>query len=101
MAKVIWKYEIPLLGEFKIAMSKGARILKVATQYDNPVMWALVDDAAEKETRKFVIVGTGQRINQGACALNYIDTFLEDQDRFVWHLFEATDIFGNSIGGNT
>jgi hypothetical protein len=92
MAKVIWKYEIPIQDEFFLAMPKGAKIMKVALQYGNPVMWALVDDTAEKETKKFVSFRTGHYINKHACILDYIDTFLVEQDRLVLHLFEATDM---------
>jgi hypothetical protein len=92
MAKVIWKYPIPDEAEFKIEMPKGAYILKVASQQVAPyetrlMMWVLVDDAAEKETRKFSIIGTGQSVEKMG---EYIDTFLVMSDKIVLHLFEIT-----------
>jgi hypothetical protein len=88
MAKVIWKYEILIENDFDVEMPKGAQILKVALQHGKPVMWALVDAAAEKEIRHFFVVGTGYFLNNDG---KHIDTFLMDQDRLVLHLFEATN----------
>jgi hypothetical protein len=87
MAKVIWKYAIPVDHEFTIKMPKGALILKAATQYGLPVMWAMVDPAAEKEKRAFFIVETGVSFSKAG---QYIGSFLMHNDTYVIHLFEAT-----------
>jgi hypothetical protein len=88
---VIWKYEILIGDDFAIEMPKGAQILKVALQYGKPVMWALIDkDAKETEIRHFFLLGTGHLINNIVSnSVNYIDTFLMEQDRLVLHLFET------------
>jgi hypothetical protein len=87
MAKVIWKYTIPFKNEFAIEMPKGALILKAATQYGHPVMWALVDPAVEKEKRAFFMVETGASFSKAG---QYIGSFLMHNDTYVIHLFEAT-----------
>jgi hypothetical protein len=88
MAKVIWKYEIPLEADFTIEMPKGARILKVMRQHELPVMWAMVDDTAEKEKRKFFVEATGSSFDKAG---KYIGTCMVSNDRYVFHLFEAAD----------
>jgi hypothetical protein len=88
MAKVIWKYPIPIADNFGINMPKGARVLKVAIQNNNPVMWALADDSGLYETRSFFLSGTGQPLNGTG---QYIDTFLMNDGSLVLHLFEITN----------
>jgi hypothetical protein len=93
MAKVIWKYNIPIADDnFSIEIPKGAHILKVALQYGQPVMWVMVDNIAETEERKFFIAGTGEPLTNHDIANpeTYIDTFLTMDDRFVLHLFDIT-----------
>ena len=62
----IWKYKIPALtdpfnfgGVFEIEMPVGARIVALQSQRGSAAMWAEVDVDAEREPRKFVVVGTG------------------------------------------
>jgi hypothetical protein len=88
MAKVIWKYEIPLKDDFIIEMPKGAHILKVAIQGRNTAMWAVVDPAAEKEKREFFQVGTGDLFTRPG---RYIDTYSLFDGDYIFHLFEAAN----------
>lgn len=57
--KTIWKFSLQPTVEHTILMPVGAEILSVQTQRNTACIWALVDPTAEKEKRKFIIVGTG------------------------------------------
>jgi hypothetical protein len=87
MAKIIWKYPIPRETRFEIEMPLGAVILKVAPQNGMPVLWAMGDNLAEMEKRKFILICTGEDITISG---KYIDTFLIENDHLVLHLFEIT-----------
>lgn len=80
----IFKYEIPIEGDFTLQLPKGAKIISFQLQKETPVIWAIVNEQLELETRYFEIVGTG---------FDFISTCREyigsiQQDIFVWHLFE-------------
>ena len=88
MKKEIWKFDVKLHG-FELEMPKGAKILTFQTQQDIPRIWVLIDwDVAgtAKETRKFMIQGTGMGFNFDKG--NYIGTVQEMDGEFIWHLFE-------------
>ena len=68
-------------------MPKGAEILCVQTQYGNPTIWALCSDSAEKESRQFVMYGTGHLIDSND-DLKYIGTFQVSEGMGIFHLFE-------------
>ena len=78
--KTIWKYKI----DGSIQMPMDAQILTVQNQNGEEHLWALVNPNNELETRKFLIVGTGQSFDD--TDTKYIGTF--QQPPFVWHLFE-------------
>ena len=88
MRKEIWKFDVLLLGDFKLTMPWGAKILTFQMQQDTPRIWVLIDwDVAgnARETREFTIQGTGIDfyLDKG----NYIGTI--QRNNFVWHLFEV------------
>ena len=83
----IFKYPIPVNNRFSLKLPKGAEILTVQEQQDNPKIWALVNSENETETRNFVLVGTGYSIEEKD-SLNYIGTFQLLNGRFIGHLFE-------------
>jgi len=79
--KQIWKYKV--MGA--IEMPKGAEILTVKVQDSfNVCIWAKVDPEMEKESRLFVVIGTGHSFDD--TNKEYIGTYIEGP--FVWHLFE-------------
>jgi hypothetical protein len=80
--KTIWKYT--LLPQCVVEMPVGAEILSIQSQYGNPRMWVLVDDAAPTEKRFFESYATGAALpdNPG----KYIATF--QVDNLVFHVFE-------------
>jgi len=82
--KTIWKYQIAVMAR----MPKGAEILTVQMQNEEPCVWAVVEPDAEKENRYLEVFGTGQPIHEDV-ERRYIGTF--QQPPFVWHLFERLD----------
>lgn len=85
--KTIWKYQLERIGETSISMPKGAEILNIGIQGNWLCLWALVDTEAEKESRCFMVYGTGWEIDN--IELSYIDTFITEIGFFVWHFFEV------------
>lgn len=83
--KTIWKWT--LSPDCTIEMPKGAKILAIQEQCNKPQMWALVDPEAEKESRHFLTIGTGHRINMDLG--EYHGTFQVDGGALVFHVFEA------------
>lgn len=89
----IWKFPFlpPESGNaIAIAMPKHARLLHVAPQgaEGQPCIWALVDTAAELESRTFNIYATGQ-VLPFHCG-RHRGTFLLEDGNLVFHLFETT-----------
>ena len=81
--KVIYKYPV-LIGEFEHGLPKGAKILSVQLQDEQPYFWALIDPESPREIREFRVFGTGHEIDDEWH--KYHATF--QQGPFVWHLFE-------------
>ena len=84
--QTIWKYEISITDRQTILMPKGARILSFQLQNNIPCIWAIVNTEAKKETRTFLVLGTGN-IFSIKNKLNFMGT-IQDSNGFVWHLFE-------------
>ena len=100
----VWKYEFDAtqvrIDEpyyFDLEVPRNAKLLHLDVQLQSrmdgnlpnmevPSVWAWVDPDAEKEPRRFMLVGTGHAIPHQALA--YVGTFKMDQDRLVLHLFE-------------
>jgi hypothetical protein len=58
----VFKYPIYIADRLTVGMPKGAEILTVQVQFDNPQIWALVEPDNPMETRAFCIVGTGNPV---------------------------------------
>jgi len=92
----IYKYPVKITDEFEIEMPKGAHILDVQMQREDACLWAMVDIEAEKETRCFRIIGTGNPIPEFSNwsrmkyrrGYEYIGTFQQHNGALVWHLLE-------------
>lgn len=82
--KTIWKFELEPFGE--VLMPVGSEILHVAAQGDTACLWALVDPAAEKEPRGFIVAGTGHPLPD--MAMEYVGTFHLYGGALVFHVFE-------------
>ena len=93
--KTIYKYPIKeIKSQFRIDISKGAKILTVQIQRGMPMIWAIIDtDQGETEDRIFRIIGTGHDIDlEDKEFLDYIGTFQMAEGNLVWHLFELINI---------
>lgn len=87
MLHSIYKYPVRVTDINKVEMPKGAKVLSVQMQRGVPCIWALVDPAAEMETRMFFMFGTGHPVEY-AEGLRFIGTFQLVDRELVFHLFE-------------
>jgi hypothetical protein len=88
--KTIWKFPVEVVGDyFVVPMPSGSAVLSMQLQNDKPVMWALVDDAAPRVNRRFVVYGTGHPVRSGLG--RFIGTFQSLGGRLVFHLFEFNE----------
>lgn len=87
--KTIWKFELKGFREYQtITFPKGSKVLCAKMQATRPVIYALVDPSEkEKETIGVKIFGTGHPIPDSTNSWTYLDTLMELQDAFVWHIF--------------
>ena len=85
--KTIWKYSIPF-GNLSamFALPDGAKVLHVAAQQNDIVLWAEVDSDAPKQLREFVVTGTGYELPAGR--LTYLGTAQLVIANLVFHVFE-------------
>ena len=82
--KTVWKYRLDLLdGQQVIKMPKGAQVLSVDMQHDQPTLWAEVDSEAPMEPRYFQVHGTGHPIANGGV---FVGSAVGVP--FVWHIYE-------------
>src|ERR1700760_3985865 len=89
--RVVWKFPIPNQKEFIIEMPKGAQICTIQRWKDFPVFWAVVDPEADKEQRRFILVGTGHDFEYSAESnLRFLGTFQMLGGDAVNHLFEIS-----------
>lgn len=81
----VWKYEFEINDELqRKPMPRGAHIIHVAPLDGLICVWALVEERAHTDIRRFRVVGTGHPINlQKEC---HVGTCV--MTPFVWHLFE-------------
>ena len=88
MPKVVWKFALATEHVQQIFMPKGAQILSIQVQYDQPVLWALCEPAQDQEAHVFVTVGTGQKFNHSDRA-KYIGSYQMMHGHFIGHVFEV------------
>lgn len=84
VSSTVWKFPFALVDRQVLSMPRGAAPLYVATQFEQPCLWALVDPVAPKEQRTFLIVGTGHRGVVG----RYLGSFQLHNGQLVFHIFE-------------
>lgn len=83
--KQIWKYT--LKPRVELQMPKGAEVLTVREQSEDICLWALVDPAAEKETRQFHSFGTGHKVDD--LPMKYVGSAHLQGGALVFHVFEV------------
>ncbi len=86
MAESVWKYELPMVGDFDLQLPEGAEIIHVEEQGPKPCLWARVDINAPLEARRLCIRGTGHPFNGGEG--DHIRSFFVSGGSLVFHLFE-------------
>jgi hypothetical protein len=87
MRKTIFKYNLKLVYEQTVDLPKGAEILGVKSQFDFPVLYALVDtDETKTDKRIIEIFRTGFEFSEAK--RKYISTIMIDSDHYVFHFFE-------------
>lgn len=84
--RTVFKYTLLLQDKQTLQLPIGAHVLDVQLQHGNISLWALVDPDAERETRTFVIVGTGHEFT--ATSTIHIATIQSVAGQLVWHVFE-------------
>ena len=84
--KVIHKYGLASSGRWDMSLPKGAKVLAVASQRNEPQLWALIDPSKDDECRQFMVVPTGRSFD--AERVVYIGTIQLDDGQFVGHVFE-------------
>jgi hypothetical protein len=92
----VWKFDLPVAdGDYEIRMPLGAKILKVADQYDDLTklaIWAMVDVDADPELRRFRMRGTGHPVlnaNNPDETITHIGSMITFGGKLVWHVFEV------------
>jgi hypothetical protein len=86
----IFKYKIQKIGEIvEIEMPVNAKICDINCQGNELFLWAMVDIHAPLEKTRFVVYGTGWKIDN-AENLYFIKT-VHTPDGFVWHVFSVID----------
>lgn len=84
--KTIWKYKVPIEGEFTLQLPKHHKTLCFQMQHNVPHIWVLVDPDSPVESFGFKVIGTGNPISRWFG--NYIGTIQQFDGQLVWHLFE-------------
>lgn len=85
----VFKYELPIQDYFELSLPKGAEILKVGVQYDQPYLWALVDPEARlSRLRRFRFAGTGHPIVEDIDQLVFYGTLQMHGGALIFHVFE-------------
>jgi len=85
MERAIWKFTLAVTDMQVIEMPKGAEILAVDAQDDQPHIWAIVDPASPMEPRGVRVIGTGHPLPEEPG--EHIGTFQLSGGRFVGHAF--------------
>jgi len=84
---IIWKFPLEVTDWQIVKMPIGAKILDVQVQHGGICLWALCDENAEKESRHFLIFGTGEG-NLPDYPGEYIATVQKEGGSLIWHIFE-------------
>ncbi len=79
----VYKYKTATDGT--VDLPEGAKVIHAELFGHEITLWCIIDPSERNETRKFVIVGTGQEIPND---LIHIQSFI--QPPFVWHIFEKS-----------
>lgn len=89
--KTVWKYKIDMTHLQTLQMPEGAQVLSLQKQgsrsEDDMFLWCLVNTDRPMRERTFVLVGTGESIDDLPGA-EYVATMQFIRGVYVYHLFE-------------
>ena len=91
MRNTIFKFPFEIVDKLVLTMPKGAKVLSVQMQSNQPCLWAIVDKGAPMETREFRLAGTGHDLPDDAIlnTMKFIGTFQMYGGSLIFHLFEC------------
>lgn len=85
--KQIYKYPLEVVDAQTIILPRGAVLLDVQVQHNQPQLWALVDDSPG-ETLTVRTVGTGHPCNDVSdLNMRYLSTYQLEEGQLVFHVF--------------
>jgi len=85
---VVWKYVLLAPAQQTISMPCVSRILSVAQQNGQVVMYVMVDDKEQMMCARHIeVVGTGDQFSYNVL-WKFIGTVMTCNDARVWHVFE-------------
>jgi hypothetical protein len=87
--RTIHKFKMPF-GEFDMVLPMGTRIRHIGMQSGEmlPQMWVELDPSDSGQLNilhRYMVLGTGREFPE---YLTYLGTFLVDDGKLVWHLYE-------------
>ena len=85
--RTVSKFPLMVGDRISVSMPVGAQILRFEMQEGVPTLWALVDDRAPVETRRFRLAGTGDPLDDLRGEVCYLGTIFPPSG-LVFHLFE-------------
>ena len=88
----VYKYIIDYDDYFDLELPRGAQVLTVNKQYNNLILWALVNPILPHIKRYFRLAGTGHPIKESINILDYINTFQLEDGALIFHVFEILPI---------
>lgn len=89
--KRIFKYKLQTIDFQRVEMPKGAEIISIQTQFDDPCVWAIVESDNPAELRTFEIFGTGFSFDDEV-KRQYIGTYQLQNGFLVFHCFETLGV---------
>lgn len=87
----IYKYPIPVSGEFILDLPKGSKPLCVQIQQGQPQMWAAIDPMAPLVKHLFQLCGTGHD-REDINPFTYLGTFQVQGGTLVFHVFDGGEL---------
>jgi len=83
--RTVYKYKLTA-GENELKLPKGYQVLSVINQFDNIMLYCLVESEDEDslDTTKVQVVGTGWEAPRGC---KFIGTVTTLDGALVWHVF--------------
>lgn len=85
--RAVWKFSVPIVDDFSLAMPAGAKVLALQWQDRVPCLWALVDPDRRLVGRMCRWIGTGHDMPDAVDAFEYYGTLQVLGAPLVFHLF--------------